>query len=230
MDTYFKDQEEMNEEQRINLINQNLVDFVYNAAYLEGVRMSFVEARAFILNGEAPKECYPMDLLKVENLKTIYSRLKEYDFIHKPSDLDTLCHFNRIINGRGLCPEMGRVRTNVVTISGTDFVPPVPDPYEVNNSIIDIIEEKATFVERGLDLYCYLMRTQTFIDGNKRTANVFANQFLLRHGQGMFSIRPEHCDKFRELLIKFYETNDSATLKKFLYDNCFYTNPQIPER
>ena len=50
MPTIFKDQEPMTLEQKADLIEKNLVDLVYNAAYLEGVRVSFVEARAFILD------------------------------------------------------------------------------------------------------------------------------------------------------------------------------------
>lgn len=56
----FKDQVEMNMEQRSELISKNLVDLVYNSAYLEGVRVSFVEARAFILEGTEPKGPRPL--------------------------------------------------------------------------------------------------------------------------------------------------------------------------
>ena len=207
MTTIFKDQEPMTLEERHSLINKNLVDLVYNAAYLEGVRTSFVEARAFIL----------------EDL-----RLREEDMLEEPTDLNTLCELNRIVNGRGVSTEPGRVRSVVVTISGTDYVPEIPDPYTVNNTIRDIVEEKKTFIERGLDLYCYLMRTQVFLDGNKRSANLLCNQFLLRHGQGIFSIRPERNDEFLKKLVAYYESGDPTDLKIYLYENCFYTDPSHP--
>lgn len=228
MPTIFKDQEPMSLEQVSTLIESNLVDLVYNAAYLEGVRTSFVEARAFILEGTEPLGPRPTGLKKLKNLKTAYLRLAEEDMLEKPTDLYTLCDLNRIINGRGVCEDPGRVRTVAVTISGTEYVPQIPDPYIVNNSIRDIVEQKKTFVERGLDLYCYLMRTQVFVDGNKRSANLLCNQFLLRHGQGIFSIRPERCDEFLKKLVAFYESNDPTELKIYLYENCFYIDPTHP--
>ena len=224
----FKDQVEMNMEQRSELISKNLVDLVYNSAYLEGVRVSFVEARAFILEGTEPKGPRPIGLKKLKNLATAYKLLKTDQYLNLPSDLTTLCDLNRIVNGRGVSLEGGRVRREIVSVSGTQYVPPIPDPYEVNYSIRDIVEEKKTYVERGLDLYCYLLKTYVFLDGNKRTANLFANQFLLRHGQGIFSIRPEKDDEFISLLIEFFETDQSEKLKSFLYENCFYTDPTLP--
>lgn len=228
METQFKDQQEMTVEQRDDLVVKNLVDLVYNSAYLEGVRVSFVEARAFILEGTEPKGPRPLGLKKLKNLATAYKLLKTDQYLNLPSDLETLCDINRIVNGRGVSLEGGRVRRDVVTVSGTQFVPPIPDPYEVNYKIRDIVEEKKSYVERGLDLYCYLLKTYVFLDGNKRTANIFANQFLLRHGQGMFSIRPEKDDEFISLLIKYFETDDPMPLKIFLYEHCFYTNPTLP--
>lgn len=228
MTTIFKDQEPMTLEEVNTLIDKNLVDLVYNAAYLEGVRTSFVEARAFILEGTEPTGPRPTGLKKLKNLKTAYLRLKEEDMLEQPTDLATLCELNRIVNGRGVSDEPGRVRSSVVTISGTDYVPEIPDPYTVNNTIRDIVEQKKTYIERGLDLYCYLMRTQVFLDGNKRSANLLCNQFLLRHGQGIFSIRPERNDEFLKKLVSYYESGDSTDLKIYIYDNCFYTDPTKP--
>ena len=228
MPTIFKDQEPMTLEQKVDLIEKNLVDLVYNAAYLEGVRVSFVEARAFILDGVEPSGPRPIGLNKIKNLKTAYLKLEEEEMLEDPTDLNTLCSLNRIVNGRGVSEEPGRVRRDVVTISGTEYVPEIPDPYIVNNTIRDIVEEKKSFIERGLDLYCYLMRTQVFLDGNKRSANLLCNQFLLRHGQGIFSIRPERNDEFLKKLIAYYESNDPTELKVYLYQNCFYTDPSHP--
>ena len=145
MPTIFKDQEPMTLEQKADLIEKNLVDLVYNAAYLEGVRVSFVEARAFILDGVEPSGPRPIGLNKIKNLKTAYLKLEEEEMLEEPTDLNTLCSLNRIVNGRGVSEEPGRVRRDVVTISGTEYVPEIPDPYIVNNTIRDIVEEKKSF-------------------------------------------------------------------------------------
>ena len=66
----------------------------------------------------------------------------------------------------------------------------------------------------------YLMRTQAFFDGNKRTAMMAGNQIMIQNGVGIISVPIEHQEKFREMLIKFYETDNMKELKEFLYENC----------
>ena len=211
MNLQYRDQMPRSAEQERKLIDDNLIDLVYNAAYLEGVRLTYVEARDFILGGKDPVKPYPTGLLKIKNLKTAYCRLKDEDIIAKPTDLETLCELNRIIN-----------------ITGTDYAPEIPDSYEVNYKIRDIVESKKTYVERGLDLYCYLRKTEVFYDGNKRSANLLCNQFLLRHGQGIFSIRPERNDQFLKLLLEYYKSDDAEKLKEFIYENCFLKDSSLP--
>ena len=52
----------------------------------------------------------------------------------------------------------------------------------------------------------YLMRTQPFYDGNKRTAMIAANQIMIQNGKGIISIPIEQQVTFREMLIDFYDT------------------------
>ena len=66
----------------------------------------------------------------------------------------------------------------------------------------------------------YLMRTQPFYDGNKRTAMMAGNQIMIQNGVGIISVPIKHQEKFRDMLIKFYETNDMSNIKAFLYENC----------
>ena len=59
-----------------------------------------------------------------------------------------------------------------------------------------------------------------FSDGNKRTAQLAANSALIAYGCGILVVPIEEKSRFGELLIKYYETNDSDELKAFLYDFC----------
>ena len=51
-------------------------------------------------------------------------------------------------------------------------------------------------IDIAIELCLYCMKTQIFIDGNKRASVLFANQYLIAHGQG-FIVIPEK--KFRSL-------------------------------
>lgn len=84
------------------------------------------------------------------------------------------------------------------------------------------------FTERAIAIMCYLMRTQFFSDGNKRTAMLFANKIMIQNGKGIISIPIEEDKHFGEELIKYYETDNMDNLKFFIYDKCIdgivYTN------
>ena len=60
-----------------------------------------------------------------------------------------------------------------------------------------------------------------FIDGNKRTSVIFANHFLVSRGKGLIVIPAEKVEKYKNLLIKYYETDDSKEIEKFIIDNCY---------
>ena len=44
----------------------------------------------------------------------------------------------------------------------------------------------------------YCMKTQIFIDGNKRASVIFANQYLIAHGQGLLVIPEKEVPDFNE--------------------------------
>ena len=65
------------------------------------------------------------------------------------------------------------------------------------------------------------MKTQVFIDGNKRAAVIFANHFLIAHGQGFLVIPEVHVAEFKNLLVAYYEGEDEGIITAFLKDNCW---------
>jgi len=47
------------------------------------------------------------------------------------------------------------------------------------------------------------MKTQIFIDGNKRASVIFANQYLIAHGQGLLVIPEKEVPDSKKLLVKY---------------------------
>ena len=72
-------------------------------------------------------------------------------------------------------------------------------------------------------LCLYTMKTQVFIDGNKRAAVIFSNHFLIAHGQGFLVIPEAHVAEFKKLLVAYYEGEDAGIITAFLKDNCWKT-------
>ena len=208
--------------ERINiLIDKYLVDYVYNAARIEGVNTKYLDTKLLVEDGIEPN----LDSDKIiilKNLKDAYKSFKDIDFLNQDIDLYSLKRTNLIINGRGLVHEAGQIRIDEVYISNCSYVPPIPDEYTVNNSIIDIISQNKDKLDIGIDLYLYIMRSQPFIDGNKRTANVFANLYLLKNDCPIISVHADKKKQFLSLLSRFYETNDSSKIREFILKNGIY--------
>jgi Fic family protein len=108
----------------------------------------------------------------------------------------------------------------VVHISGTDYVPPVPEKESVLSGLNEILNSKATVTERALRLFCLLARSQLFWDGNKRTATLAANWLMIQHGAGLLQIKEKCLSEFNLALKKFYDTGESEELIYLLYENC----------
>ncbi len=75
-------------------------------------------------------------------------------------------------------------------------------------------------LEYTLELFLWLQKSQMFIDGNKRTANLVANHELIQNGLGIITIPVELTGTYKQKLVEYYETGNSAEMKKFLWENC----------
>ena len=62
-------------------------------------------------------------------------------------------------------------------------------------------------------------RGQFFWDGNKRTSLTLANKILVMAGAGILTITDQYMEQFNTLLLDYYNTGESDTLKNFLYEN-----------
>ena len=71
-----------------------------------------------------------------------------------------------------------------------------------------------------LSLFCFVQRSQMFIDGNKRVANLVANKEMIRLGQGIIAVPVELIGEYQSLLVKYYETGEMSEIKKWIYKNC----------
>jgi prophage maintenance system killer protein len=67
------------------------------------------------------------------------------------------------------------------------------------------------------------MKTQVFIDGNKRASVIYANHYLIAHGQGFLVIPEEHVPEFKKLLVRYYEGENIEVIRTFLKQNCWKT-------
>ena len=67
------------------------------------------------------------------------------------------------------------------------------------------------------------MKTQIFLDGNKRASVIFANHYLISHGGGFIVIPEKEVPGFKKLLVKYYEGDDISVIASFMKERCWKT-------
>ncbi|MFR3358413.1 MAG: Fic family protein [Eubacterium sp.] len=130
-----------------------------------------------------------------------------------------LCHIAKLVN-EGFFTDGGRIRGVPVTIWGSSYKPPIPIESIVKENITEILESETTEIDTAIKLCMYCMKTQVFIDGNKRASVIFANHYLIAHGQGFLVIPEEHVPEFKKKLVAYYEGEDLTVISEFLKKYC----------
>ena len=67
------------------------------------------------------------------------------------------------------------------------------------------------------------MKAQIYNDGNKRTAVVYANHYLISQGAGMLIIPENEVPEFKRLLVAYYEDKDKSEIMDFMKSKCIKT-------
>ena len=156
------------------------------------------------------------DIQAILNMRDAWRYL--LDTIGEPVTLDYLCKLNEYI-ARNEALLWGQLRTGSVGISGTDYLPPVPDSVAVEKELAAILTMDASETEKALTAFLWGTRAQLFWDGNKRTSMTLANKLLISAGAGILTITDKHMEQFNALLLDYYNTSEGDPLKRFLYEN-----------
>lgn len=192
---------------------------IYDQAVLEGVATSFPQTEEIIDNGKI-YGVTATDVQKILNLKHAWEFILDRDVIASRSDYYMLSHIARVVN-EGFFAEGGKIRGVPVTIGGSSYVPPLPNELDIKEKIREIIEESDEVINTAIKLCLYCMKTQIFLDGNKRASVIFANHYLISHGGGFLVIPEKEVPEFKRLLVKYYEGEDITVIADFMKKYCW---------
>ena len=129
-----------------------------------------------------------------------------------------MCALNGNIAKRNEGRRLGKLRTGQVGISGTDYIPPIPDYQKASEELSAILKSDASDTERALDLFAWGARSQLFWDGNKRTSLTLANKLMLMTGRGMITITDKHMEEFNVCLLNYLQFRRRATAERVPVD------------
>ncbi len=206
----------MTQEENIFLAKRNIVDYIWKSANLEGIGVTYPDTQA-IYNGMSVEGYSIDDINAVNDLKHAWQYLLEH--INDELNLEYIKSVHRLL-GKFTVINAGAIRRDEVHIGGTDWIPAIPDEKEIEANISSITKGTESPLDKALDMVLYLMRTQMFLDGNKRIAMLIGNKIMIENGQGIITVAQKDIKEFYNLLVKYYETNDKSAIKQFLYENC----------
>ena len=191
-----------------------LVDSIWKSANLEGLGTTFPKTEAILAN--APTTTKTEEVLFVINMKRAWQFL--LDNLEYNNCIMLLREFDKIV-GELLFHYAGEIRTIPVQIGGTSWEPEMPHTGIIMDSINEIEQIEDTEL-KALKYFCYIARTQMFIDGNKRVAQLMANKVLIENNVGIFQIPIEKLEEFKGMLIEFYETGNDVKIIEFMNEYC----------
>ena len=212
----FTDKYHLNNSQSLFLAKKGQIKNIYCGMKMENRAVTLDQTQS-ILNGINIPNVQLDDIQAILNMRDAWKFL--LNTISETVTFEYWCKLNDYI-ARNEALEWGKLRTGNVGISGTDYIPPIPEKEKVITTLEDIISDKGmTATDKALEVFTWGTRGQYFWDGNKRTSLILANKILISVGAGIMTITDKYMEQFNVLLLEYYNTGKSSELKRFLYDN-----------
>lgn len=211
----YPDKYKLTPEQNLFLAKKKWDENVYCGMRMENRAVTFPQTKT-ILSGVNVPNVRIDDIQAILNMRDSWKYL--LNTITEPLTLEYICKLNEYI-ARNEALEWGTLRTGTAGISGTDYIPPIPEYEKAKAELENILNADTTATEKALNIFTWGARSQLFWDGNKRTSLVAANKILITSGVGMLTVKENNMERFNELLVDFYNTGNPDNVKEFLYNN-----------
>ena len=208
----------------ISMGKRQLVDSIWKSAGIEGLGTTFPNTEKILEN--IPVQTKRDEVLFIVNMKRAWYFI--FDNVDYHDNISYLRELNKICMAE-LSYDAGNIRTAPVTIGGASWIPELPQEEMIREKLVEI-SNMSDRLEAALEMFCFVTRTQMFLDGNKRVAQLMCNKMMMEADIGIFSVPYDQIDTFKELLVNYYETNDSNKIKNFFRDKCLLLNPEYVQK
>lgn len=198
----------------IDIAKRYLVDSIYASARVEGIVVTFSQTQQILYN-------LPVNGIRPNDIQFILNMREAWRFILNTLDEPINATYVRELNkicGNGLIYGCVMFRESIVTITGTSYVPPIPQYADIASQLREL-GGMNDYIDKGIKYFEYLAKALLFVDGNKRLAQLIANKVLIADGVGILKIPDTKVTEFFNVLVDYYETG-SYKLYNYLLNEC----------
>lgn len=195
----------------------NFTNLVHTNARFEGIHTTLPQTQT-IMDGLG------VDGVSIDDINTIVQIKRGWAFItasDAPITLDLEQQINAIVaKNDSLAPGAFRTGQGGVDIGSTDFF--TPDEVDLNKEtayLTKLLTCGKSATEISLRLMYHIMRGQLFWDGNKRTATLVANKYMIDHGAGLINVPLNLWPEWNTHISTYYKTGHMDEILSWTYDN-----------
>lgn len=214
----FKDKYQMSERENKFVAKKNFVKLIHSNSRFEGVNTTLPQTQT-IVDGMS------VEGIKIDEIGVIVNLKRGWEYVINSLDnfeYQTALKINEIVaRDDALYP--GKIRNGNIQIGGVEYEPSIYSAKDLDEDVNDVTSDSSTSkTEKIITLMYKMMRKQYFWDGNKRTAILFANFYMIRNGIGVLNIDESQMEQFNKLLSNYYNTDDMDDILSWTYVNCIY--------
>ena len=189
---------------------------VYDAVQLEGIPFTLPEIQTLL-------EGVTVGGHKISDQQVALNQNKAWQHLFKAVNENSfefshafVCSLHAIA-GKEEALEWGQFRTGMVSIAGTDYMPPRATELESEFEILrNELGGIADIYDRAIHAFLRMARAQFFYDVNKRMGRFMMNGILLSHGYPAINLPFKKKLQFNELMLPFYESGDEGPMNQFM--------------
>jgi len=205
-----------NKDLALMLAKREVSVLVHDAVALEGIHFTLPEIQTLLEGvtvGGHKLSDQQIATNQGEAWRYLFELIKNDQFAVTP---EVACRLHAIA-GKEEALEWGHFRSGMVSIAGTDYMP--PEPAELPRCFEALVESLSGFndvYDRAIHVFLAMARAQFFYDVNKRMGRFMMNGVLLSAGYPAINLSAKRKLEFNELMLDFYTSGDEGPMNAFM--------------
>ncbi|WCG36684.1 hypothetical protein [Companilactobacillus farciminis] len=214
---YFKDRFHLTKDQNRRFAKMNFTNLVYTNARFEDINTTLSQTQT-IMDGLG------VDGVSIDNINTLVQIKRGWEFITN-NDSEISLNLEKQINTivtKNDSLSSGESRTEQARVNiGSNKVFKLDDVIidEENKFLKSLMASDISATEISLRLMYHNMRSQLFGNGNKCTATLIANKYMIDNGAGLINVPLNLWPKWNELISTYYKTGHLDEILEWSYKN-----------